>query len=117
MAKDSLYAELTSLVFSTLLLDCPVMSGNMKHHIEYEEVGSDFTRIAISGPSYDISKWRTTGEIEHDGKYDYAISVNNVGAFAGRSTKSKHWANKSIVKACRTIAGLYGAEVIVNVEL
>lgn len=117
MATDSLYAELVSLVYSTLLLDCPVMSGNMQHHIEHEEVGSNFTRISISGPSYDISKWRTTGEIEHDGKYDYAVSVNNVGAFAGRSKKSRHWANKAIVKACRMVGALHGAEVIVNVEL
>ena len=117
MASDTLYEELTMLVFTALQLDCPVMSGNMKNHIEYEEVGSDFTRIGISGPSYDIATWKKTGSIEHTGEYDYAVSVNNVGAFMGKSTKSRHWANKSIVKACRTIANVYGAEVIVNVEL
>lgn len=116
MATDTLYQELVSLVYSTLLLDCPVMSGNMQHHIKYEEVGSDFTRISISGPSYDIKKWRTTGEIEYDGEYDYAISVNNVGAFNGRSTKSKHWVQKALVKASRAIASSYRAEVIVDVE-
>ena len=114
---DTLYEELTMLVFTTLQLDCPVMSGNMKNHIEYEEFGSDFTRIGVSGPSYDIETWKKTGSIEHTGEYDYAVSVNEVGAFMGKSTKSKHWANKSIVKACRTIAGLYGAEVIVDVGL
>lgn len=117
MAQDTLYEELSMLVFTTLQLDCPVMSGNMKNHIEYEEVGSNFTRIGISGPSYDVETWRRTGSIEHNGEYDYAVSVNNVGAFNGRSTKSKHWANKSIVKACKIIAEQYGAEVIVNVEL
>ena len=118
MAKgDTLYQELTMLVFTTLLIDCPVMSGNMQHHIEYEEVGSDFTRIAVSGPSYDITQWKKTGEIELDGRYDYAISVNEVGAFGGRSRKSKHWANRAIAKACRAIASSYNAEVIVNVEL
>lgn len=117
MAADTLYQELVSLVYSTLLLDCPVMSGNMQHHIEHEEVGVNFTRISVSGPSYDINKWRTTGNIEYNGKYDYAVSVNSVGAFGGRSKKSKHWANKSIVKACRAVASSHGAEVIVNVEL
>lgn len=117
MPKDTLYEELTMLVFTALQLDCPVMSGNMQNHIEYEEFGTNFCRIGVSGPSYDIPLWKSTGTIEHDGKYDYAISVNDVGAFMGRSTKSRHWANKSIVKSCKTIARLYDAEVIVNVEL
>ena len=117
MAKDTLYEELTMLVFTSLQLDCPVLSGNMQHHIEYEEIGSNFSRISVSGPSYDINTWRKTGAIEYNGEYDYAVSVNEVGAFLGRSKKSRHWANKSIVKACRTIAKIYGAEVIVNVEL
>lgn len=116
-SKDTLYEELTMLVFTTLQLDCPVMSGNMKSHIGYEEFGSDFTRIAVSGPSYDIETWKRTGSIEHTGEYDYAVSVNEVGAFMGRSKKSRHWANRSVVKACRTIAESYNAEVIVNVEL
>lgn len=117
MAQDTLYEELKNLVFTTLQLDCPVMSGNMKSNVEFEEVGSLFSRIAISGPSYNISKWQKTGVIEYTGEYDYAVSVNNVGAFNGKSTKSKHWANKSVVKACQAIASKYGAEVIVNVEL
>lgn len=114
---DTLYEELTMLVFTTLQLDCPIMSGNMKNHIEYGEVGDSFTRIDISGPSYDIETWKKTGGIEYTGEYDYAVSVNEVGAFMGKSTKSKHWANKAVVKACRAIANVYGAEVIVNVEL
>lgn len=117
MAEDNLYIELVSLVYATLALDCPIMSGNMKSHIQHEEVGNSFTRISISGPSYDIEKWKRTGEIEHTGEYDYAVSVNNVGAFQGRSKKSRHWANRSIVKACRAIANAYNAEVIVRVEL
>ena len=117
MAQDTLYEELTMLVFTTLQLDCPVMSGNMKNHIEYEEVGDDFTRISVSGPSYDIDTWKKTGKIEYTDEYDYAVSVNEVGAFMGKSTKSRHWANKSIVKVCRIIAKEYKAEVIVNVGL
>lgn len=113
--KDTLYEELTMLVFTTLQLDCPVMSGNMKNHIEYEEFGSNFCRIGVSGPSYDISTWKKTGSIEHTGEYDYAVSVNEVGAFNGKSSKSRHWANKSVIKACEAIAKMYDAEVIVDV--
>ena len=114
---DTLYEELTMLVFTALQLDCPVMSGNMRNHIEFEEVGTNFTRIGISGPSYDIPTWKKTGDIEHTGEYDYAVSVNEVGAFNGKSTKSRHWVNKSIVKVCQILAAEYGAEVIINVDL
>lgn len=117
MPQDSLYNELVSLVFTTLQLDCPVLSGNMKNNITTEEIGLNWARLSISGPSYDMSVFRKRGAVIHTWEYDYAVSVNNVGAFNGRSTKSKHWANKSLVKACRTIANKYGAEVVVNVEL
>lgn len=115
--QDTLFNELMSLVYTTLKLDCPVLSGNMQNHIEYEEVSTNFARIGVSGPSYDFEKWVKTGVIEHTNQYDYAVSVNNVGAFMGRNTRSKHWANRSIVKACRAVAFKYGAEVVVNVEL
>ena len=115
--RDDLFNELNSLIYTTLKLDCPVLSGNMQSHINIEETTDDFTRISVSGPSYDGKKWRKTGIIEHDGKYDYAVSVNALGAFYGRSKKSKHWANKSIVKVCQIIAAKYNAEVIVNVGL
>ena len=117
MAKDTLYEELTMLVFTCLQIDCPVMSGNMQHNIRYEDVGSKETRISVSGPSYSIPYWKKTGIIEHTGQYDYAISVNEVGAFNGRSKKSRHWANKSVVNACKAIAPSYDAEVVVDVEL
>ena len=117
MAKDTLFEELTMLVFTALKLDCPVMSGNMKSGIEYDDIQDDFARIVVSAPSYDISYWKKTGIIEHTDSYNYAVSVNNVGAFMGRSKKSKHWANKSVVKACRAVASAYNAEVIVDVGL
>lgn len=115
--SDQMFEELAHLINSGLLLDCPVMSGNMKSNIAMEEMGASFARIEISGPSYDIPEWRATGAIHHTGEYDYAVSVNGVGAFEGKSKKSRHWANKSVVKSCRAIATLYGAEVQVDVEL
>lgn len=117
MKNDSLHEELTMLISSTLELDCPVLSGNMSSHINMEELGENFARISISGPSYDLKEYRNTGRIVYTNRYDYAISVNEVGAFLGRSIRSRHWANKSVVKACRAIANRYNAEVIVNVEL
>ena len=121
MKYDNLHEELTMLISSTLLLDCPRLSGNMVSHIKMDELSDDFARISISAPVYDVALWQKTGEIKYIKRFynetDYAVSVNNVGAFWGKSTKSKHWANKSVVKACRIIASKYGAEVIVNVEL
>lgn len=117
MDEKNLFDELTTLVYSVLKIECPVLSGSMSSHIEMEDLQKKFARISISGPSYDLRKWQKEGIIEYTGKYDYAVSVNNVGAFGGRSTKSKHWANRAIVNACRTIGQIYDAEVIVDVEL
>lgn len=117
MANDNLLQELSMLVLISLQMDSPVLSGSMKNHIELVEMAGNVARIKISAPSYDIAKWRKTGMIEYTGEYDYAVSVNNVGAFSGRSTKSRHWVNKSLNKICRIIANQYGAEVINNVEL
>lgn len=117
MDEKNLFNELTMLVYTDLKIECPVLSGSMASHIELEEIQKDFARISVSGPSYDLAKWRKEGYVEYTGEYDYAVSVNNVGAFGGRSTKSKHWANRAITNACRAIAQIYGAEVIVDVEL
>ena len=114
---DSLFVELTNLVKTALELDCPILSGNMKDHIELENVNENNALISISGPSYDVHYWEKTGIIKYTGDYDYAVSVNGVGAFGGKSTKSKHWVNKSIVKTCQIIASKYGAKVIIDVEL
>lgn len=113
----NLVQDLTMLVLSSLRLDCPVLSGNMKTFIALEEVSQDEITISISGPSYDLNQWRKTGQIIHDDKYDYAVSVNDKGAFNGKSKKSKHWANKSIVKACRIKANEWGAEVVNHLNI
>ena len=117
MANDNLHQELSMLILTALQMDSPVLSGNMKTNIEMVEMSGDTAKIVISAPSYDIAKWRKTGMIEYTGEYDYALSVNNLGAFHGRSQKSKHWVNKSLEKVCKIIANQYGAEVIVDVEL
>lgn len=113
----NLVQDLTSLVLSSLRLDCPVLSGNMKTFISIESVSQDEITISISGPSYDLALWKKTGQIVHDNEYDYAVSVNDKGAFGGKSKKSKHWANKSIVKACQIKANEWGAEVVNHLNI
>ena len=117
MKNDNVHEELVMLISTSLELNCPVLSGNMSSHIDLEEYTDKFARISVSGPSYDLGEYRQTGRIVYNDKYDYAISVNEVGAFLGRSKKSRHWANRSVEKACRAIANMYNGEVIVNVEL
>lgn len=113
----NLVQDLTMLLLSSLRLDCPVLSGNMKTFISIEDVSEDEITISISGPSYDLKQWRKTGQIIHTNKFDYAPIVNAVGAFGGRSKKSKHWANKSIVKACQIKANEWGAEVVNHLKI
>jgi len=112
-----LFDELQTLVYTCLVMDSPVLSGNMQNHINYEGFQGDECILSVSGPSYDMKKWKKTKQIVLTNEYDYAISVNRLGAFGGRSTKSRHWANRSIVKAVEAIAPMYNAEVIVDVEL
>lgn len=117
MTENDLFNELTMLVYTNLQLDCPILSGNMSSHIEIEDLQDKYAVISISGPSYDLKKWAKEGVIEYTGEFDYAISVNNVGAFGGRSEKSKHWANRSIANAIKIIGQIYNAEVVIDVEL
>lgn len=117
MDVKDLFNELTMLVYTNLQLECPILSGNMSSHIEIEEIQDKYAVISISGPSYDLKKYAKEGIIEYTGEFDYAISVNNVGAFGGRSEKSKHWANRSIANACKIIGQIYNAEVVMDVEL
>lgn len=108
--------KIYKLLFETLKNNSPVMSGNMKAHIKVKKVDltSGEVVIEISGPSYDIQKWKNTGVIIHTHKYNYADIVNRVGAF-GRPNKSTHWVNKACNEACQTIANEIGA--ILNNEL
>ena len=116
--QDTLFAELKSLVHEVVKLDCPILSGNMKAYIKIESIGQNEMTISISAPSYDLKKWKKTGVIQHTGEYDYAISVNKLGAFWGRSRKSQYWLNKSLNKACNIVAANNeGVEVVNELEL
>lgn len=116
--QDTLFTKLVALVFAQLGNDCPVLSGNMSSHISYGSISPSEALIIVSGPSYDLSEWRKNRRIVLTNEFDYASSVNNLGAFMGKSKKSKHWANKSVVRACQIFAAEYpNMEVINNVAI
>ena len=109
--------QLSGLIKMFLQSESPILSGNMQSSIKFKDYVLGKATIEISGKSYNISKWEETGKIEYTGEYDYAISVNKVGAFGGRSKKSKHWANKSVVNSVKQLASVFGYEVIVDVDI
>lgn len=111
-----LLLKLVNLVSAELSINCPVLSGNMKSNLEITDIRANEITICISAPFYDLKEWRNTGVIKHTGKEilgktDYAMWVNNLGAF-GRRNKSQYWANRSILASVETIANEIGAIVI-----
>ena len=115
------FLKLVDLVATTLSINCPVLSGNMKAHIEITEIKQNEITICISAPFYDLKEWRKTGKIIHTGKLiggksDYASIVNSLGAF-GRKNKSQYWVNRTINESVGAIANELGAIVINELPL
>lgn len=113
-----LMEELYSLVVTSLMLNSPRLSGNMKNHIKTKEISNHRVIIEIEAPFYDAKMWQKYKTIVYTGppkKYpgvtDYAYWVNVVGAF-GKHNKSEHWINRTLDDTCRAVAGEYNAEVI-----
>ncbi len=111
--------KLYNLVDENLYLSCPVLSGNMRHHIDVNTVlkGDEEVEIVISAPFYDLKEWEKNHRIKFtgaiiDGKHDYAYWVNALGAFGGKNTRSKNWVHRAIYEACCTLASEINAEVI-----
>lgn len=114
MTNDAL--KLEYLLSWLLYLDSPVLSGNMQKGIKIVNVSGDELTIEIDAPFYDFNKWKKTGNIIHTGKSyggitDYAMWVNNSGAF-GKKNKSMHWVNRACYNAANQIANEIGATVI-----
>ncbi len=110
--------KLYNLVDENLYLSCPVMSGNMRHHIDVNTVlaGDEEVSIVISAPFYDLKEWQKTGRVVLTGKtvgdkHDYAYWVNALGAFA-KGGRDVHWVHRAIYEACCTLASEIDAEVI-----
>lgn len=115
MISDELY-RLYVLADIALRFQSPVMSGNTKAGISLYSMGESEITLVVDAPSYDLKKWRDEGVIMHDGRYNYADSVNKYGGFFRRN-KSMHWANRACFDAARCMASEIGAEVINELEL
>lgn len=119
MEDVNILMKIANLVMTELSINCPVLSGNMKSHIEITEIGDDEITICISAPFYDLKEWKKSGVINYIGspkKYpnftDYAMWVNKMGAF-GRHNKSQYWANRAVYNSASTIANEMDA-ILVN---
>ena len=105
-----------SLLLTTLSLNCPVLSGNMKQHISSLVATEHERRVLISAPFYDMGQWKEKKSIAHTGKNingftDYAFWVNESGGF-GRHNASEGWVNRSILDVANAIASEIGATVV-----
>ena len=123
---DNVVEKLHSLLFSTLINNCPVMSGNMRSSIRQGTPGE----IVIEAPYYDIPHWRRTREIVHvltkivskryttvrEVQLHYANDVNEYGAFHS-GNDSRHWVNRAIIEAVQPIASELGAEIVNELPL
>ena len=110
----TLVEELTNMLHSVLLVNCPVLSGNTKKGIEVLPNGEHETTIIINAPFYDLPHWKKTNEIVYtkqviNGRTDYSAWVNELGAF-GKPNKSKGWTNRSCLSAAIKMAAEWETE-------
>lgn len=113
---EDIVMSLQSLVFMNLLNDSPILSGNMQMNIQCGLSTPSEAQVVIEAPYYDMKEWRKTGNIIRTGQLkngfsDYALAVNEVGAF-GKHNKSEGWVDRTLIEAVETIANMIGAEVI-----
>jgi len=115
--------QLYTLLNENLYLSCPVLSGNMRNHIDMNTVlkDSEEVEIVISAPFYDLKEWEKnhrivfTGDIV-DGMHDYAYWVNALGAF-GKGGRDVNWVHRAIYEVCCAVASEIGAEVVNELPL
>lgn len=120
---DKVLEKIYTALGDMLYLSCPVLSGNMRNHINIETVlgGTKEMTIVISAPFYDQKEWDKnrkivlTGEVKN-GKSDYSEEVNTFGPF-GKPGKSQHWVNRSCFIVSHAIANEIGAVVVNELPL
>lgn len=105
--------ELKQHLYWNLVMQSPVLSGNMQNFIS--GMGLQMDGILITAPSYDSKKWRKEKVIVINNRFNYAHSVNEVGGF-GTHNKSEHWVNRVVNQCCDLIANKYHAKVIGRLE-
>lgn len=113
--------KLYNLLDIALRINSPVLSGNMKQHIELVSINGDEVTFCIDAPFYDLNKWKKDNIIVYtykniNGKTAYAESVNESGGF-GTHNKSEHWINRSCYAAAEVVANELGATLINELEL
>lgn len=113
--------KLTSLLFATLIVNSPILSGNMQGHIQIKDFNENKCELVIDAPFYDMAEWQKNKTIVHTGdiiggKTAYAEWVNKAGGF-GTHNKSEHWVNRVCVEVAQIIASEIGATVINELEL
>lgn len=119
----ALLEKLYSLLNEDLYLSCPVLSGNMRNHIDLNTVqpGDKEITIVISAPFYDMKEFKKSGQVKYtnkvvDGRTDYAQWVNDLGPF-GRPGRSQHWVNRTCYDVASAIANEVGGVVINELDL
>ena len=118
---DDIVEKLHALLYSNLIMQSPVLSGNMKSLIQVGLQGGGTREIIIDAPYYDMKKWEKekvvvhTGEVKN-GQTAYAEDVNLRGAF-GRHNRSEGWVNRAVKEVVDTIANEIGAQVIYEIKL
>lgn len=116
---NEIVEKIHSLLASALILESPVLSGNMKQHISSYIPDGNTSEIIIDAPFYDLKKWEKTKVIVHtgetiNGRTAYAEEVNRIGAF-GKKNKSTGWATRTIHSVVDSIANEVGATVIYEI--
>lgn len=104
--------ELYYSIFYNLVLNSPVLSGNMQMFIQQTYPGKEIT---IQAPFYDMKEWKRTGAIVHTGKSingftNYAYWVNEAGGF-GTHNQSEKWVNRIINLCAIEFAAKIGGRV------
>lgn len=106
--------QLRLLLNWNLIMESPVLSGNMQSFIQMGSVDSDYA-ILIQAPFYDTKEFRKKGVIIHtgeskNGKLHYAKDVNLSGGF-GTHNKSEGWVNRVVNRCCEELASKYNCEM------
>lgn len=82
------------LLYTTLLANCPVDTGNMVANIVLEDYG-DYYKITVSGPS----------ELSSGEFYDYAQAVNYNQKRSAKEARNYEWIERTIKQVTEIIGG------------